>query len=117
MTKLDHPVRRKLLLGCACILAGGLGSLVQAVAKTMEQPFTNGKRNIVGSGLVKFLPKVYFKRIQPLVPRQPLSLRMSCRVHCWDNAVAVSFFSNFKSEQIKKRISSAQAEAKSEIFE
>ena len=42
---------------------------------------------------------------------------MSRRWHCWDNAVAVSFFSNLKSEQIKKRIYSTQAEAKSEIFD
>lgn len=42
---------------------------------------------------------------------------MSRRWHCWDNAVAVSFFSNLKSEQIKKRIYSTQAEAKLEIFE
>lgn len=70
MTKLDHTVRRKLLLGGAGILAGGLGSLAQAVAKTMEQPFANGKRNLVESGLVRFLSKGYFKRIQPLVQRQ-----------------------------------------------
>jgi putative transposase len=41
---------------------------------------------------------------------------MSCRWHCWDNAVAVSFFSNLKNERIKKRIYSTQAEAMSEIF-
>ncbi len=42
---------------------------------------------------------------------------MSRRGNCWDNAVAESFFSNLKSEQIKKRIYSTRAEAKSEIFD
>jgi putative transposase len=37
--------------------------------------------------------------------------------YCWDNAVAESFFSNLKSEQIKKRIYQTRAEAKSEIFD
>jgi putative transposase len=39
------------------------------------------------------------------------------QIVCWDNAVAESFFSNLKSEQIKKRIYSTRAEAKSEIFD
>ena len=42
---------------------------------------------------------------------------MSRRGNCWDNAVAESFFSNLKTEQIKKRIYSTRAEAKSEIFD
>ena len=45
-----------------------------------------------------------------------LSTSMSRRGNCWDNAVAESFFSNLKSEQIKKRIYQTRAEAKSEIF-
>jgi putative transposase len=44
-------------------------------------------------------------------------LSMSRRGNCWDNAVAESFFSNLKSEQIKKRIYQTLAEAKSEIFD
>ena len=46
-----------------------------------------------------------------------LSPSMSRRGNCWDNAVAESFFSNLKSEQIKKQIYSTRAEAKSEIFD
>jgi putative transposase len=46
-----------------------------------------------------------------------LSPSMSRRGNCWDNAVAETFFSNLKSEQIKKRIYSTRAEAKSDIFE
>jgi putative transposase len=46
-----------------------------------------------------------------------LSPGMSRRGNCWDNAVAESFFSSLKSEQIKKRIYQARAEAKSEIFD
>jgi len=46
-----------------------------------------------------------------------LSPSMSRRGNCWDNAVAESFFSNLKSEQIKKRIYSTRAGAKSEIFD
>ena len=42
---------------------------------------------------------------------------LSRRGNCWDDTVAESFFSNLKSEQIKKRIYSTRAEAKSEIFE
>jgi putative transposase len=42
---------------------------------------------------------------------------MSRRGKCWDNAVAESFLSNLKSEQIKKRIDSTLAETKSEIFD
>ena len=42
---------------------------------------------------------------------------MSRKGNCWDNAVAESFFSNLKSEQIKKRIYPTRAEAKSEIFD
>ena len=42
---------------------------------------------------------------------------MSSRVDCSVNAEAESFFSNLKSEQIKKRIYSTRAEAKSEIFD
>ena len=41
---------------------------------------------------------------------------MSRRGNCWENAVVESFFSNLKSEQIKKRIYQTRAEAKSEIF-
>ena len=46
-----------------------------------------------------------------------LSPSMSRRGNCWDNAVAESFFSNLKSEQIKKRIYQTRAEAKSDIFD
>jgi putative transposase len=46
-----------------------------------------------------------------------LSPSMSRRGNCWDNAVAESFFSSLKSEQIKKRIYQTGAEAKSEIFD
>ena len=46
-----------------------------------------------------------------------LSPSMSRRGNCWDNAVAESFFSNLKSEQIKKRIYQTRTEAKSEIFD
>lgn len=46
-----------------------------------------------------------------------LSSSMSRRGNCWDSAVAESFFSNLKSEQIKKRIYPARAEAKSGIFD
>jgi putative transposase len=42
---------------------------------------------------------------------------MSRRGNCWDNAVAESFFSNLKSEKIKKRIYQTRAEAKSDIFD
>ena len=42
---------------------------------------------------------------------------MSRRGNCWDNAVAESFFSNLKSEQIKKLIYSTRAQAKSDIFD
>ena len=46
-----------------------------------------------------------------------LSSSMSRRGNCWENAVAELFFSNLKSEQIKKRIYSTRAEAKSNIFD
>lgn len=46
-----------------------------------------------------------------------LSPSMSRRGNCWDNAVAESFFSNLKSEKIKKQIYSTRAQAKSEIFD
>jgi putative transposase len=46
-----------------------------------------------------------------------LSPSMSRRGNCWDNAVAESFFSSLKSEQIKKRIYQTRAQAKSEIFD
>jgi putative transposase len=36
---------------------------------------------------------------------------------CWDHGVAESFFSNLKSEQIKKRIYNTRNEARSEIFD
>ena len=42
---------------------------------------------------------------------------MSRRGNCWDNAVAEAFFSNWKSEQIKRKIYPSRAEAKAEIFE
>ena len=45
-----------------------------------------------------------------------LSPSMCRRGNCCDNAVAESFFSNLKSEQLKKRIYQTRAEAKSEIF-
>ena len=46
-----------------------------------------------------------------------LSPSMSRRGNCWDKAVTESFFSNLKSERIKKRIYNTRAEAKSEIFD
>lgn len=46
-----------------------------------------------------------------------LSPGMSRRGNFWDNAVAESFFSNLKSELIKKRICPTRTQAKSEIFE
>ncbi len=46
-----------------------------------------------------------------------LSPSMSRRGYCWDNAVAESFFSNLKSEKIKKRIYKTRQEARSEVFE
>ena len=42
---------------------------------------------------------------------------MSRRGNCWDNAVAESFFSNLKSEKIKKKIYKKRQEARSEVFE
>ena len=45
-----------------------------------------------------------------------LSPSKSRRGNRWDNAVAESFFSNLKSEQVKKRAYSTRAEAKSKIF-
>jgi putative transposase len=42
---------------------------------------------------------------------------MSRRGNSWDNAVAESFLSSLKSEQIKKWIYQTKAEAKSEIFD
>ena len=45
-----------------------------------------------------------------------LSPSMSRLGNCWGNAVAESFFSNLKSKQVKKRVYSTRAEAKSEIF-
>jgi putative transposase len=46
-----------------------------------------------------------------------LSPSMSRRGNCWDNAVAESFFSSLKSEQIKKRIYGTRDQAKAEIFD
>ena len=46
-----------------------------------------------------------------------LSPSMSRRGNCWDNAVAKAFFSNLKSEQIKRKIYPSHAEVKAEIFE
>ncbi|HEC60555.1 MAG TPA: IS3 family transposase [Methylophaga sp.] len=42
---------------------------------------------------------------------------MSRRGNCYDNAVAESFFSSLKKEQVKQKIYTTRAEAKSEIFE
>ena len=42
---------------------------------------------------------------------------MNRRGNCWDNAVAESFFSNLKSEQIKKRICHTRTESKSDNFD
>ena len=42
---------------------------------------------------------------------------MSRRGNCYDNAVAESFFSSLKKEQIKRRIYATRAEAKSQIFD
>ena len=46
-----------------------------------------------------------------------LSPSMSRRGNCWNNAVAESFFSNLKSEQITKRIYGTRDQAKAEIFD
>ena len=46
-----------------------------------------------------------------------LSPSMCRRGNCWDNAVAEAFFSNLKSEQIKRKIYPSRTEAKAEIFE
>ena len=46
-----------------------------------------------------------------------LSASMSRRGNCWDNAVAESFFSSLKKEQIKRRIYTTRDEARSDIFE
>ena len=42
---------------------------------------------------------------------------MNRRGNCWANAVAESFFSNLKSEKIKKRIYKIRQEARSEVIE
>ncbi len=42
---------------------------------------------------------------------------MGRRGNCWDNAVAESFFSNFKEERIKRRIFASRQEAKSDMFD
>lgn len=41
---------------------------------------------------------------------------MSRRRNCWDNAVAESFFSSLKKEQIKKRIYKTRDLARADIF-
>lgn len=46
-----------------------------------------------------------------------LSPSTSRRGNCWDNAVAESFFSNLKSEKIKKKIFKTRQETRSEVFE
>jgi transposase-like protein len=46
-----------------------------------------------------------------------LSPSMSRRGDCWDSAVAESFFSNLKSEQIKKQIYSTKTQAKLEVLD
>ena len=46
-----------------------------------------------------------------------LSLSRSHRGNCWANAVAESFFSSLKSQQIKKRIYQTRAKANSETFD
>ncbi len=46
-----------------------------------------------------------------------LSPSMSRRGNCWDNAVVESFFSNLKSEKIKKKIYSTREEARLEVFD
>ena len=53
----------------------------------------------------------------PLIEFRTVSTHQVRRGNCWDNAVAESFFSNLKSEKIKKRIYQTRAEAKSEIFD
>jgi DMSO/TMAO reductase YedYZ molybdopterin-dependent catalytic subunit len=47
VTELENALRRRLLLGGVGTIAGGLGGLAHAGAETMEQPFANGKRNLV----------------------------------------------------------------------
>ena len=42
---------------------------------------------------------------------------MSRRGNCWDNAVAESFFSSLKKEQIKRHIYATRQDAKSDVFD
>ncbi len=42
---------------------------------------------------------------------------MSRRGHCWDNAVAESFFRSLKKERIKKRIYKTREMATAEIYD
>ncbi len=42
---------------------------------------------------------------------------MSRRGHCWDNAVAESFFSSLKKERIKKRIYKTRDLARADVFD
>lgn len=42
---------------------------------------------------------------------------MSRRGNCYDNAVAESFFSSLKKEQVKRRIYATREEAKADVFE
>jgi len=60
---------------------------------------------------------LYLAAVLDLHPRAVVGWSMSRRGNCWDNAVAESFFSNLKSEKIKKRIYQTRADAKSEIFD
>ncbi len=46
-----------------------------------------------------------------------LSPSMRRKGNCWNNAVAESFFSDLKSEKIKKRLYKTRQEARSEVFE
>ena len=46
-----------------------------------------------------------------------MSPNMKIRGNCWDNEVAESYFSNLKSEKIKKMIYKTRQEVRSEVFE
>ena len=64
------------------------------------------------------IPQVFLANKQWKMMLQVSNLSsMSRRGNCWDNAVAESFFSNLKSEKIKKRIYKTRQEARSEVFE
>ena len=68
-------------------------------------------------GLCRYKKSIWHDEFNRWCKDNQQSSSMSRRGNCWDNAVAESFFSNLKSEQIKKWIYQTRAEAKSEIFD